>query len=127
MSDDERGDDFELPDDEALRAAFESFLQGGESFDPAQFLASAGLNLEAPEIKTMMSQLQAAFSGGLNPDPNASRDHAVSVAKEGALALDPATSAALATAANVASLWLNEVTSIAELPHTPLILSLIHI
>ncbi|MBT4909586.1 MAG: zinc-dependent metalloprotease [Microbacteriaceae bacterium] len=121
MSDDERGDDFELPDDEALRAAFESFLQGGESFDPAQFLATAGLNLEAPEIKTMMSQLQAAFSGGLNPDPNASRDHAVSVAKEGALALDPATSAALATAANVASLWLNEVTSIAELPHTPLI------
>jgi putative hydrolase len=120
MSDDEARDEPQ-PDDEALREAFESFLSGGESFDPAEFLKAAGINVDAAEIQKMMGQLQAAFTGGFSSSPTASRDHAVSVAKEGMQSLDPATSQAISDAAHVATLWLSEVTDIADLPLAPLV------
>ena len=122
MADD---DDFrDLPDgsdEEAMKEAFRRFLQGGDSFDPADLMKAAGISLTPDELQAMMTQLGNAFGQGGVRNPMASRDHAVSVAKEGAESLDPATAENVARAASVAGLWLNEVVDVAELPETPLL------
>jgi hypothetical protein len=116
MSD--KDEPFELPDfgdEESVRDAFRRFLQGDETFDPTDFLKAAGLDVNPEQLRTMMAQLGNAFGQGGMLSPTAARDHAISVAKQGSTPLDPATSQAITTAAGVASLWLGEVTDIAEL------------
>lgn len=113
-----------LPDfgnEDELREAFQRFLSGGQDFDPAEFMKAAGIDVNSEEIKTLMAQLGNAFGGTGNPSPLAARDHAVSVAQQNSLPLDPATAAAITTAANVAHLWLGEVVDIAELGEPPLL------
>lgn len=108
-------------DEEWMKDAFRRFLSGDESFDPQELLKAAGLNVSPAELQGMMQQLGASFAPGGGLTPHASRDHAVGVAQEKQHALDPATRAQLANAANVAGLWLADVTAIAELPETPVI------
>ena len=107
-------------DEEWLKDAFQRFLRGDESFEPEELLRAAGLNISAEELQKVMSQLGSSFATGGGLKPHASRDHAVNVAQENQHALDPATTQALGQAANVANLWLTEVTTIAELPETPI-------
>jgi len=115
-------DPFEQPfDPEEMREAFQRFLQGDESFDPAELMKAAGINVSPEELQKMMAHLGTAISSGANPNPTAARDHAVSVATEGSKPLDPATAEALTSAAGVATLWLAEVTDIAPLPGPPLL------
>jgi putative hydrolase len=120
----DQNDPRDLPDfgdEESLREAFRRFLQGDESFDPSDFLAAAGLDVNSEQMKVMMAQLGNAFGPGGLLSPTAARDHAVSVAKAGSTPLDPATSQALTTAAGVATLWLSEIVDIAELGETPMV------
>jgi putative hydrolase len=122
MSD--KDEPFELPDfgdEESVRDAFRRFLQGDETFDPTDFLKAAGLDVDPEQLRTMMTQLGNAFGQGGMLSPTAARDHAISVAKQGSTALDPATSQAITTAAGVATLWLGEVTEIAELGESPMV------
>jgi len=120
MARDDEG--FEQPfDDDDMREAFRRFLQGDESFDPADLMKAAGINVNNEELKKMMAHLTGALGLGASVNPTAARDHAVGVAKEGSSSLDPATAQALTTAAGVGALWLSEVTEIAELPDTPLL------
>lgn len=114
--------DDEVPnwgDEDAMREAFQRFLSGDQSFDPAELMKAAGIDLNSPELKAMMQQLGASFGGDGLLRPTASRDHAVTVAQEGQKPLDPATSEALIQAAHIAGLWLGEIISIAELPENP--------
>lgn len=113
-----------IPDfgnEDELREAFQRFLSGDQDFDPAEFMKAAGIDVNSEEIKTLMAQLGNAFGGTGNPSPLAARDHAVSVAQQNSLPLDPATAAAITTAANIAHLWLGEVVDIAELGEPPLL------
>jgi putative hydrolase len=113
-----------MPDfgnEDELREAFMRFLSGEESFDPAEFMKAAGIDVNSEEIKAMIAQLGSAFGASGAPSPLAARDHAVTVAKQNSVALDPATAQALTTAAHVADLWLGEVVTIAELGESPLI------
>lgn len=112
---------FEPLGEDEMREAFRRFLQGDETFDPADLLKAAGIDASSDEVKKMMAHLGNAFGPGGTPNPNAAKDHAVAVAKEGSLPIDPATGQALMTAASVAGLWLSEVTDIAELPEPPVL------
>ena len=118
-NDDAESPDF--PDEDAIREAFQRFLQGDESFDPEELMKAAGIDINGPQVQAMMQQLGAAFGSDGLLKSTASRDHSVTVAGEGQQSLDPATRAALESAANVASLWLGEVTSIAELGESPVV------
>lgn len=120
MSEDS-GDGPRFGDEEWMKDAFQRFLSGDESFDPEELMKAAGLDVSAEELQKMMQQLGASFVPGGALKPHASRDHAVTVAKENQHALDPATTQALSQAAGIASLWLTDVTAISELPETPVI------
>jgi len=104
-----------------LREAFQAFLQGGENFDPAEFMRAAGIDVNAPEMQQMMAQLGNAFGSGGLLSPTASRDHAISVAQKSSTSLDPHTAETMTQAANIAELWLSEVVDVAELGSPPLI------
>jgi putative hydrolase len=108
-------------DEDDMREAFRRFLQGDETFDPADLMKAAGINVNNDELKKMMAHLTSALGMGASAHPTAARDHAVGVAKEGSNPLDPATAQALTTAAAVGALWLSEVTEIAQLPDAPLL------
>ena len=120
MADDSESDP-RFGDEEWMKEAFRKFLSGDETFDPEELMKAAGINVSPDELRAMMTQLGTSFAPGGALKPHASRDHAVSVASEGALPLDPATREALHQAGSVASLWLTEVSDVAELPETPLI------
>ncbi|MEG8037363.1 zinc-dependent metalloprotease [Sphingomonas sp. LR61] len=67
-----------------------------------------------------MSQLQrAAQSGGDGIDFSATAERATAIAREGGHAVDPVASQAADQAFQVAALWLDEVTTVAELTATP--------
>ncbi len=121
MNDGPEGELPDFEDEDAIRAAFERFLQGDQSFDPAELMRAAGIDINGPQIQAMMRQLGAAFGQDGLLKSSAARDHSVTVATEGQTPLDPATRGALDAAAHVATLWLGEVTDIADLPDTPVI------
>ena len=121
MADNDDAEFSGFPDEDAIRDAFQRFLQGDESFDPEELMKAAGIDINGPQVQAMMQQLGAAFGQDGLLKSTASRDHSVTVAGEGQQSLDPATRAALESAANVASLWLGEVTSIAELGESPVV------
>ena len=106
-------------DEEWMKDALRKFLSGDPSINPEELMRAAGINVSSADLQKMMQQLGNSFAPGGALKPQASRDHAVAVAGEGQHALDPATDNALAHAATIASLWLTEVTAIAELPDTP--------
>lgn len=114
---------FEPLGEDEMREAFRRFLQGDETFDPADLLKAAGIDVSSEEVRKMMAHLGAALKPGGTSNPTASRDHAVAVAQEGSTPLDPATDQALRSAAGVAALWLSEVIDIAELPEPPILVT----
>lgn len=114
-------DDPRFGDEEWMKEAFRKFLSGDESFDAEELMKAAGISVSPEDLQKMMTQLGTSFAPGGGLQPQASRDHAVSVAAEGAHSLDPATGQALSQAAHVASLWLMDVTAISDLPENPVI------
>lgn len=122
MSDNDKDQEFpDFGDEDALREAFQRFLGGSDDFDPAEFMKAAGLDVNPEQLQMMMAQLGGAFGQSPMMPPTASRDHAVAVAKQGSLPLDPATAQALTAAARVANLWLSEVSGVADLVDAPMI------
>jgi len=121
MNDRPEGDFPDFGDEDALRDAFQRFLQGDQSFDPEELMKAAGIDINGPQLQAMMRQLGAAFGNEGLLKAQAARDHCVTVAGEGQNPVDPATRGALDAAGHVATLWLSEVTDIADLPDTPVI------
>lgn len=115
-------DNNDLPfNEDDMREALRRFLQGDESFDPADLMKAAGIDASRADVQQMMSFLGQAFGPGGGITPHAAKDHAMSVAREGSHSLDPAASEALSKAASIAALWLSEVTDIAALPEPPVL------
>lgn len=95
-------------------------LSGEGQIDPSQLAGAAGLPNDPAFVANLMSQLQrAAQSGGDGIDFSATAERATAIAREGGHAVDPVASQAADQAFQVAALWLDEVTTVAELTATP--------
>ena len=98
------------------------FLENGEHFDIAELAKAAGLPGDAATIEKMLTQLHEALShGNEGITEQMVRDTATKVANQQAETVAEATLAAAESALHLASLWLDEATSISPLtvsPHT---------
>jgi putative hydrolase len=107
------------PDDD-FQEMLRKLLSGEGQIDPSQLAGAAGLPNDPASVANLMSQLQrAAQSGGDGIDFSATAERATAIARDGGHAVDPATSQAADQAFQVAALWLDEVTTVAELTAAP--------
>ena len=107
------------PDDD-FQEMLRKLLSGEGQIDPSQLAGAAGLPNDPASVANLMSQLQrAAQSGGDGIDFSATAERATAIARDGGHPVDPATSQAADQAFQVAALWLDEVTTVAELTATP--------
>ncbi len=96
------------------------FLESGEHFDIAKLAKAAGLPGDAAAIEKMLIQLQEALSHGSEGiTEQMVRETATKVANHQATAVSAATVAAAENALHLASLWLDEATSISPLTVSP--------
>jgi putative hydrolase len=110
------------PDDE-FRDMLNEFLSGNSSIDPSQLAGAAGLPNDPASIQALLGQLQNAIrssDGGINWD--LALEQARTLAAQDAHSVTPAERATLDQAFNVAALWLDNVTSVAELTSPPLLI-----
>lgn len=113
-------DDPEKGPDDEFRDMLREFLSGNSSIDPSQLAGAAGLPSDPASLQALLGQLQNALlkpGGGIDWDIAAQQ--ARTLAGDGAHAATPAERAALDQAFHVASLWLDQVTTVSELPTTP--------
>jgi putative hydrolase len=99
------------------------FLSGNSSIDPSQLAGAAGLPNDPASIQALLGQLQNAIrssDGGINWD--LALEQARTLAAQDAHSVTPAERATLDQAFNVAALWLDNVTSVAELTSPPLLI-----
>ncbi|MET3453255.1 zinc-dependent metalloprotease [Curtobacterium pusillum] len=107
------------PDDD-FQEMLRKLLSGEGQIDPSQLAGAAGLPNDPAFVANLMSQLQrAAQSGGDGIDFSVAAERATTIAREGGHPVDPATSQAADQAFQVAALWLDEATTVAELTATP--------
>ncbi|MGN6409055.1 MAG: zinc-dependent metalloprotease [Curtobacterium sp.] len=107
------------PDDD-FQEMLRKLLSGEGQIDPSQLAGAAGLPNDPAFVANLMSQLQrAAQSGGDGIDFSVASERATAIAREGGHPVGPATSQAADQAFQVAALWLDEATSVAELTATP--------
>jgi putative hydrolase len=107
------------PDDD-FQEMLRKLLAGEGQIDPSQLAGAAGLPNDPAFVANLMSQLQrAAQNGGDGIDFTVTAERATAIAKDGAHGIDPVTSQASVQAFQVAALWLDEVTTVAELTATP--------
>jgi putative hydrolase len=107
------------PDDD-FQEMLRKLLSGEGQIDPSQLAGAAGLPNDPAAVAELMSQLQrAAQTGADGIDFTVTADRAAAIARDGAEPLDPATVQASTQAFQVAALWLDEVTSVAELTAAP--------
>ena len=115
-----------MTDDEPedFREMLRRFLENGEEFDMAKFAKAAGLPGDPHALQSMISQLQAALSrGGPGITEQLVRDTATKVANAQSVSTDSPVGEAATSALNLASLWLDEVTSISPLTATPTLMT----
>ena len=112
------------PESEDFREMLRRFLENGEEFDIEKFAKAAGLPGDPQALQAMMAQLQAALAqGGPGITEQLVRDTATKVANARAVSVDSPVGEAATTALNLASLWLDEVTSISPLTATPTLMT----
>ena len=111
------------PADE-FREMLRAFLEGGTDFDPAKLAGAAGLPNDPAVVAQLMAQLQNALqSSGDGINWGLALEQAKGLAARGTVVSLPAERSQLEQALHVASLWLDEVTSISELTAEPRLMS----
>jgi len=107
------------PEDE-FRDMLRELLSGNGSFDPSQLAGAAGLPSDPASLAALMSQLQGALrSGGDGINWDTSLQQAKTIAGDGAQDTTSEQRAAFEQAFHIASLWLADVTDVAELSSEP--------
>lgn len=107
------------PEDE-FRDMLRELLSGNGSFDPSQLAGAAGLPSDPASLAALMSQLQGALrSSGDGINWDTSLQQAKTIAGDGAQDTTPEQRAAFEQAFHIASLWLADVTDVAELSSEP--------
>ncbi len=124
MPDDSREDpDSQNPEDE-FRDMLRDFLAGNTDIDPAKLAGAAGLPDNPEMIAQLIAQLQNALQNsgdGINWD--LALEQAKGIAGSKTVVSLPAERSQLEQALHVASLWLDEVTSISALTAEPRLMS----
>ncbi len=96
------------------------FLESGEHFDIGELAKAAGLPGDPAAIEKMLSQLQEALSrGNEGITEQMVRDTATTVANQQAVTVSASTISAAENALNLATLWLDEATTVSPLTVTP--------
>ncbi len=116
-------DSRENPEDE-FREMLREFLAGNTNIDPSRLAGAAGLPNDPEMVAQLISQLQNALANsgdGINWD--LALEQAKGIASRGTVVSLPAERSQLEQAMHVASLWLDEVTSISALTATPRLMS----
>ena len=111
------------PEDE-FRDMLKEFLAGNANLDPAKLAGAAGLPNDPEMIAQLINQLQAAMQNsddGINWD--LALQQAKGIAERGTVVSLPAERSQLEQALHVASLWLDEATTISELTGVPKLMS----
>ncbi|WP_210506750.1 zinc-dependent metalloprotease [Naasia sp. SYSU D00057] len=111
--------DDQEPEDE-LREMLRELLSGGAGVDPAKLAASAGLPADPASMARLFAQLQGALSGsddGINWQ--VATDQAKAVASRTSFTPTDQQRRDLDQAMHLAALWLEEATSVADLPEAP--------
>lgn len=110
------------PEDE-FREMLRAFLSGEGEIDPARLAGAAGLPNDPAAIAQLMQQLQGALASsddGINW--SMALDQAKAIAAKGSVPSLPAERASLEQALHVATLWLDEVTTVPGLTEQPRLL-----
>ncbi|MGV8895501.1 MAG: zinc-dependent metalloprotease [Rhodoglobus sp.] len=124
MAEDSRDDGNAGNPEDEFRDMLKDFLAGNTSIDPAKLAGAAGLPNDPELVAQLISQLQAAMqhSGdGINWD--LALQQAKGIAERGTVVSLPTERTQLEQALHVASLWLDEATTISELTGTPKLMS----
>lgn len=123
MPEDSRDDDRDNPEDE-FRDMLRDFLAGNTEIDPAKLAGAAGLPNDPEMVAQLIAQLQNALqNSGDGINWGLALEQAKGIAGRGTVVSLPAERSQLEQAFHVASLWLDEVTSISELTGTPKLMS----
>jgi putative hydrolase len=113
----------ENPEDE-FRAMLRDFLAGNTDIDPAKLAGAAGLPDDPEMVAQLISQLQNALqNSGDGINWGLALEQAKGIAGRGTVVTLPAEREQVEQAFHVASLWLDEVTSISELTVEPRLMS----
>lgn len=115
--------DGQNPEDE-FRDMLREFLAGHTELDPAKLAGAAGLGNDPAMVAQLISQLQNALQNsgdGINWDLALEQAKAIAASKT--VVSLPAERSQLEQAMHVASLWLDEVTSISALTSEPRLMS----
>ncbi len=113
-------DDPNKDQDDEFRDMLREFLSGNSSIDPSQLAGAAGLPNDPASIAQLLDQLQNAIrSNGDGINWDLALEQARTLAGADARPIEPAERAALEQAFHVAALWLDGVTSVAELTTQP--------
>lgn len=105
---------------EEFEKMLRQFLDSGEHFDISELAKAAGLPGDPAAIEKMLAQLHEALSqGNEGITESMVRDAATKVANLGAITVSASTISAAHSALNLATLWLDEATSISPLTATP--------
>lgn len=111
------------PADE-FREMLREFLEGNTEIDPAKLAGAAGLPNDPALVAQLMAQLQSALqNSGEGINWGLALEQAKGLAARGTVVSLPAERSQLEQAMHVASLWLDEVTSISELTAEPRLMS----
>ncbi|WP_309617764.1 zinc-dependent metalloprotease [Salinibacterium sp.] len=124
MADDSRDDTGAGNPEDEFRDMLKEFLAGNTELDPAKLACAAGLPNDPEMVAQLISQLQAALqntSDGINWD--LALQQATGIAERGTVVSLPAERSQLEQALHVASLWLDEATTISELTSVPKLMS----
>ncbi len=107
-----------------FREMLRAFLEGNTDFDPAKLAGAAGLPNDPAMVAQLMAQLQNALqSSGDGINWGLALEQAKGLAARGTVVSLPAERSQLEQALHVASLWLDEATSISDLVAAPRLMS----
>ncbi|MDD7962914.1 zinc-dependent metalloprotease [Microbacterium thalli] len=115
MADDDRS-----PEDE-FQELLRSLLGQGGTLGPEQLERLAGMGIDPAMLQQMMRQLQGAFAGGGDGsiDWSATRTQALHLANKDGHGISSGDRQDFSDAFGLATLWLSEATTIADLPVPP--------
>jgi len=124
MAEDSRDDASPDNPEDAFRDMLREFLAGNTDIDPARLAGAAGLPNDPEMVAQLIGQLQSALqNSGEGINWGLALEQAKGIAGRGTVVSLPVERSQLEQAFHVASLWLDEVTSISELPSEPKLMS----
>ncbi len=124
MAEDSRDDEQRENPEDAFRDLLREFLAGNSEIDPAKLAGAAGLPDNPELVAQLIAQLQSALqNSGDGINWGLALEQAKGIAGRGTVVSLPAERSQLEQSLHVASLWLDEVTSITQLTAEPKLMS----